>query len=108
VSIFIILSLLFLTILLWLYARYLRVPVVAEKHSLQRQVDSLKKQILAQTNIIASAQQTRSALSKAEHDEFAALLHHMQDDYINASLTVAFICDASDELSLSSIGKSIS
>lgn len=64
----------FIVIVLWLYFRYQKIPIVREKADVQQRVLSVQNKIRREENIIQAARVKRESLLQAEKDEINATL----------------------------------
>ena len=84
----------FITVILWLYFRYQKIPIVKEKRALQQRVLNLQNKIRAEANTIQSAKKKRDGLLRAETDEINTTLKNIQEKHIENGLVNSVIKDA--------------
>ena len=78
--------LVFIAIVLWLYFRYQKIPIVREKVDLQQRVLKAQNKIRTEVNNIQSARRKREGLYQAEKDEINSTLKKSQEDHITNGL----------------------
>jgi hypothetical protein len=83
--------LIFIAILLRLYARYRRLPIVREKETLQRLVPRFEKKMQAEAEAIRAAVRERERLFQAEKREVHAALRALQTSHIEQGLAGASV-----------------
>lgn len=84
----------FFAVLLWLYSRYLELPLVREKRELERLAYKFQKGNQSETQIIQAAIRQREVLFQAEKDEIHRALETLQRDHLENGLTAARVSDA--------------
>jgi hypothetical protein len=95
--------LVFIAIVLWLYFRYQKIPLVREKAQLQQRLLNAQNKIRKEVNNIQSARKKREGLVQQEKDEIQATLKKSQEDYLahglaNSSLKHANIIGVGPKL----------
>lgn len=81
--------------LVWLYLRYLNIPIIREKNKLRHLLDKFQKNAPIEGNRIRAAAQERERLLEAEQEEIELTLHNLQMKHIQAGLAAASIYEAS-------------
>ena len=84
----------FITILLWLYARYREFPVVREKRELERLVLKFQKGVQTEEQNIQAAVRERARLFQAEKEAISTTLGALQKNHIQNGLRMASIQEA--------------
>ncbi len=84
----------FTSILIWLYIRFLSFPLVHEKHLYEKKASNLKKNIKFETNNMILAKQKRIDLSQEQSGEVASLLRDLQNKFIQIGLSNTLIASA--------------
>ena len=74
--------LVFIAIVLWLYFRYQKIPIVREKVDIQQRVLKAQNKIRTEVNSIQSARRKHESLLQAEKDEINTTLKKSQEDHI--------------------------
>jgi hypothetical protein len=81
-------------VLALLYFRYRALPVVQEKHKLEKQISLLKTNISIERKKIREAQRIKEKLYQAEIDELRETLQNLQQEYIQKGLNNTLINSA--------------
>jgi predicted flap endonuclease-1-like 5' DNA nuclease len=79
-------SLVFITIIIWLYFRYQKIPLVREKADLQKRLLKVQNKIRKEVNNIQAARRKRESLLQEEKDEVHSTLKKSQEDHIKNGL----------------------
>ncbi len=90
----------FMIILLWLYARFRELPVIREKRELERLVLKFQKGVHTEEQNIQAAVKERARLFQAEKEEISIALGTLQKNHIQNGLRMASI----QETSISGVG----
>ena len=93
----------FIVIVLWLYFRYQKIPIVREKADLQKRLLNAENKIRKEVNLIQAARRKHESLLQEEKDEINSTLKKSQEDYIanglaNTSLKHAAIVGVGPKL----------
>ena len=72
----------FIAIVLWLYLRYQKLPLVKEKAHLQQRLLKAQNQIRTEVNHIQSARKKHASLLQEEKDEIQSTLKKSQEEYL--------------------------
>src|SRR5687767_2453638 len=80
----------FIAILLWLYFRYMNIPIVREKYDLKQRTLNFKNSIQAEDSSIKSAKQKRDNLFQAEQTEIDTILLNLQQNHIQKGLASSY------------------
>lgn len=78
--------LIFIAIVLWLYFRYQKIPIVREKADLQKRLLNVQNKIRREVNIIQAARVKRESLFQEEKDEINSTLKKSQEEHIKNGL----------------------
>jgi hypothetical protein len=84
----------FITVLLWLYARYREFPAVREKRELERLVLKFQKGVQTEEQNIQAAVRERARLFQAEKEAISTALGALQKNHIQNGLRMASIQEA--------------
>ena len=79
--------LVFIAIVLWLYFRYQKIPIVKEKAHVQERLLKAQNKIRTEVNRIQSAKRKHASLLQEEKDEINTTLKKSQEDHIANGLT---------------------
>jgi micrococcal nuclease len=72
----------FIAVIMWLYLRYRKLPVVCEKRMLQHLVSKFRRRLRAEVEVARTAQRERNRLLQAEKDESEAASSELQREDI--------------------------
>lgn len=78
--------LVFIALLVWLYLRYQKIPIVKEKAQVQQRLLKAQNKIRSAVRDIESRKKKRQSLLKEEKDESQATLKKSQEDYLTYGL----------------------